>query len=316
MSFLARLLASAPPDAAVEIAPGHVSAAVLGSRGRDRVVHAYASEPLPPGAVIPSVAAANLVEPAIVGEALRRVLGRLGRAPARVGLVVPDTTARVSLVRFDQVPSRRDDLDQLIRWQIRKATPFPITDAVVSYAPAAHGAEGGTEFVVVAARRDIIREYEAACESAGMSAGLVDLATLNVANLFMAAATVPQGDWMLVHMRPEYTSLVILRGGDVMFFRSRPESEEITLADLVHQTAMYYEDRLAGRGFTRVLLGGSGADENARQSLEDRLGVAVETIDATRIAPLADRITADAATSAALAPLVGMLLRAEREAAA
>ena len=60
MSFLAKLLASAPPDAAVEIAPGHVAAAALGSRGRDRVVQACAIERLPPGTVVPSVASVNI----------------------------------------------------------------------------------------------------------------------------------------------------------------------------------------------------------------------------------------------------------------
>ena len=54
MSVLAKLLASAPPDAALEIAPGHVAAAVLGSRGRDHIVNAYAIEPLPAGAVVAS----------------------------------------------------------------------------------------------------------------------------------------------------------------------------------------------------------------------------------------------------------------------
>ena len=71
-----------------------------------------------------------------------------------MALVVPGSRGKVSLVRFDQMPSRRDDLDQLIRWQMKKSTPFPIEDACVTYSPGARDAAEGSEFVVVAARRD------------------------------------------------------------------------------------------------------------------------------------------------------------------
>ncbi len=82
----------------------------------------------------------------------------------------------------------------------------------------------------------------------------------------------------------------------LIFFRNRAAETEGTLADLVHQTGMYYEDRLSGTGFSRVLLAGSAggglrqtADvEQARQSLEGRLTAAVETVD-PRTAVVADR---------------------------
>ena len=61
----------------------------------------------------------------MVAGAVGRLLERVGRA-RRVGLVLPDPVARVSLIRFEQVPPRAHDLDQLIRWQVRKAAPFPI----------------------------------------------------------------------------------------------------------------------------------------------------------------------------------------------
>ena len=77
-------------------------------------------------------------------------------------------------------------------------------------------------------------------------------------NCYLAGGRVPTGDWLVVHMRPDYTSIAIMRGGDVIFFRNRPEGDGEALADLVHQTTMYYQDRLSGQGFARVLLGGTG----------------------------------------------------------
>jgi Tfp pilus assembly PilM family ATPase len=316
MSLLASWLASPPLDAAIEIAPEAVSIAVLGGRGQNAIVQGYAVEPLPGGAVQPSLVGVNMPDREAVVRALRSACESVGVRPRRVALVIPDLAGKVSLVRFDQTPARRDDLEQLIRWQVKKTLPFPIDEAVVTHSPGARSSEGN-EFVVVAGRRSVVREYEGVCEDVGIEAGLVDLATLGVVNLFLSSTPGPAGDWLIVHMRPEYTSIVILRREDLIFFRNRAEGDEEDLQDVVHQTAMYYQDRLGGRGFGRVLLGGlgkaAGAVDMARRNLEERMGTSVESIDPTSGAALTDRIQPTPELMATLSPLVGMLLRTRRE---
>jgi hypothetical protein len=314
MSIWTSWLASPPLEAAVEISPLAVSMAVV--RGRRAAVQGYAVEPLAAGAVVPSLTAANVIDADSVAGALRAACESIGVRPSRAALVIPDLAARVSLVRFEQVPSRRDDLEQLIRWQVRKSTPFSLDEACFTYTAGARG-DGAREFVAVAARRDVIRGYEEVCERVGIEAGLVDTATFAVVNLCLSLDSRTSGDWLVVHMRPEYTSIVILRGDDVIFFRNRPEEDPEALEDVVHQAAMYYQDRLQGRGFARMFLGGIGqsahAVDEARRGLEERLGAIVEPIDPTRTVALTDRIRVTTELMATLSPLVGMLLRTRRE---
>jgi type IV pilus assembly protein PilM len=311
-------LASSAPDAAIEIAPDSVSIAVLGSRGSEATVQAYGAADLPPGAVVPALVGRNIVDRASVLQALRTACERAGHRPRRAALVIPDVAARVSIVRFDQVPARRDDLDQLVRWQVKKSLPFSLDEASITHSAGAR-ADSGQEFVVVAARRDVVAEYESVCDEAGIHAGLVDVATLCVANLYLAGGA-PSGDWLIVHLRPEYTSLAILRGSDLIFFRTHAESDAEPLSDVVHQTAMYYQDRLSGHGFARIYTGGrsgvAGGIESAILDIEARLGTIVAPLDPTTLAPLVDRISVTPRQGAALAPLVGMLLRSRTEVAA
>ena len=315
MTLLTRWLASPPPEAAVEIAADGVSVAVLGARGSEPVVQGFAGAALPPGALVPSLTAPNIVDREAVVGAIRSACDRLDGRPKRVALVIPDLAARVSLMRFDQIPPRREDLDQLIRWQMTKSSPFPADDACVTYSAGARSGTGG-EFLVVSARRETVREYESVCEQSGLYPGLVDLSTLCVVNLYLSAGPAASGDWLIVHMQADYTSIAIMRGSDLIFFRNRPEGEADGLADVVHQTAMYYQDRLDGKGFARVCAGGRGrapgALDEVRRELESRVGTAVETIDPTRMATPTDRITVTADQMATLAPVVGMLLRTRR----
>jgi len=120
-----------------------------------------------------------------------------------------------------------------------------------------------------------------------------------------------------VNVAPGWESIAIMRGAELIFFRNRSADGEGTLADLVHQTAMYYEDRLGGAGFGRALLcgaAGAGAIESIQRTLAERLGVAVDTVDGSSAVSFADRIGTDGVLGAVVTPLVGLLLRA-REAA-
>src|SRR5476649_662255 len=259
MSPMPSLHDSAPPDVAVEIASGRVSAASLEMRGGQPVVAAHATEPLPDGALVPGLTAHNIRDRASVLAALKAVLERVGR-PRRIGLVIPDIVAKVSIVRFEQLPARTQDLDQLVRWQVRKAAPFPIEDAQVAYVQGLQTAEGH-EFIVSMAKREIIEEYEALCAEAGAQAGLVDLSTFNVINAVLAGTGAPVADWLLVNIAADYASIALMRGDHLIFFRNRAADTDGTLADLVHQTAMYYEDRLKGAGISRVMLAGAASAE-------------------------------------------------------
>jgi type IV pilus assembly protein PilM len=260
--------------------------------------------------VVPSLAASNIVDPAAVTAALGRVLSAVGGA-RHVALVVPDAVAKVSLVRFDQVPAKAADLDAMLRWNVRKSLPFKAEDAQVTYGDGVP-VDGGREFVVASARRDIVAEYEGVCTAAGVHAGLVDLATFNLVNLQLASAS-GGGDWLLVHLAGDYVTLAIVRDGTVIFYRHRGADGDESLADLVHQTTMYYEDRLGGRGFGRVLVAGASHGpedgDGLRRSLEQRLGTRVEAVDPRSVATLTDRIGASPELLDRLAPLVGILVR-------
>jgi Tfp pilus assembly PilM family ATPase len=314
---LPSFLATPAPTVAVQIAPRFVTAVSIARQAGTPVIAGYAVEPLPAGAVTASLAGPAIADRRAAGAVVGRVLEAVGGRARRVALVLPDSVAKVSLVKLDAVPARSQDLDRLIRWHVRKSAPFPIDDAQVTYSAASAGPGGGREFVVALARREVVQQFEGACAEAGAHAGLVDLATFSLVNAVLAYAGEITGDWLLVHVTPDYGSIVILRGRDLIFFRSRAEGSDESLPDLVHQTAMYYEDRLGGTGFSRVVVAGGGGDGYAspgtaafdaiRRQIDARLGVRTEGIDPSRVARFSDRVAGDPSLINVVAPLVGVL---------
>jgi len=315
MSRLPPFLVSPPPPVGVEIASDRVTAVMLGRQaGAGWIVSAYGTERLAPGVVTPALNAVNVHDRRALSAALRSAFDKAGARPRRVALVIPDSAAKISLLRFEKVPAPAD-LEQLIRWQVRKAAPFKPEEAQVSWVPAAAIPGGGREYLVTLARRDIVESYMGACADAGAEAGVVDLASLNIINAALASGpSSTSGDWLVVHVGPEYATLTIVRDGELILFRSLQLDADGVLADAVHQTAMYHEDRLGGAKFSRVVLSGVSArgaetSERVRRALEERMGVRVEALDFRGTAAMRDRISAAPELLDTLAPAVGVLLR-------
>ncbi|MCC7124157.1 MAG: pilus assembly protein PilM [Acidobacteria bacterium] len=295
-------LAPALPDVAVTIDRTHVAAVRVERRAGRLTASAEAREALPAGAVSPALAAVNMPDVGVVGQAMQRVLQQLGGRTSRVALVVPDAVAKVSLVHLDKLPERQADLEEIVRWQLRKSAPFPVEQGVLSIGRGA-ATTAGHDLVVTLARTDVIQQYEQACAMAGAHAGLVDLATFSVMNALIAGggAVGPERssharDWLLVHIAGASLTVAIVRGTELLFFRHRAEETEGTLADLIHQTTMYYEDRLSGGGFSHVWLADashSAEGASIRAELEARLGAAVQMVEPAATAPLLGVLTRD-----------------------
>lgn len=275
------------PDVAIEIASAHLAVARVAWRGSSITASGHVAERLPAGLVTPSLTAPNVADVPAASRVLTQALSRLGGRVSRAALVIPDTAAKVSLLRFEKVPASEHDLTELVRWQMRKSAPFPIEEAVLSYTPASRLSDGGREFVVTLARADFVRQYEEVCAGAGVHAGLIDISTFSVINGVLSGMA-PTGDWLLVHATEGYTTLAVLRDSELIFYRHREPESEGTLADVVHQTAMYYEDRLSGAGFSRVLLAGDAVHgvDDVRRSLEQRLDVRIESVPQPELASL------------------------------
>ena len=319
-SRLAALLSTPGPSAAVALSAESVDAAQVAWNGDGPAITGRAHGQLRPGNVTPGVTGTNVSDEAAVAEVLGNVLERLPRRPSRVALVVPDGAAKVSILRFDTLPSRAGDLDALVRWRAAGTAPFAIDEAQVSYTAGTAVGEEGCELVVAVMRREVVETYERVCTMAGAHAGVVDLASFNLINAVLATAPeTGAGDWLLVHAAAGGSTLAIVRRGALVFYRNRAADGAEGLADLVHQTAMYYEDRLEGRGFRRAVLAGEPRLESAgagraasRRSIEARLGTDLEWLGAVLGPGVTDGTGADRATLDVLAAPVGILLRGGR----
>lgn len=221
------------------------------------------------GAVVPSMMSPNITDSKLVAAALNEVLASYKQRPTRISLVLPDTIAKVTLLRFETVPDHETDLAALIKLKLQKSTPFSLNEAQLSYEACGVDATKQSQFLVTAVQQSVLREYENICTDVGLQVGCVDLASFNLINTSICATSEKKADdWLLVHLAHRYNTLAIIRGSQLIFYRNQTSEFGNSLDTFIYQTAMYYEDRLGGDGVKRVVFASSSI-ENPSDILEN-----------------------------------------------
>ncbi|MGB0034232.1 MAG: pilus assembly protein PilM [Candidatus Acidiferrales bacterium] len=264
------------PSLVVEIGATHVAAAHWGASHGS--LEAFASEPLPFGAVVPSPVETNIAQPDAVRSALRRVFNRVPARTPGLALLIPDQVVRVFILPFETLPRRADESLPLLRWRLKKSVPFDMDETVVSWMRQS-GREGNLEVVTAVARQRIVREYEEAVSGAGANSGVVLSSTL---------ATLPlledRGATLLIRMSGKALTTVIVHGSNLCVYRSTDMSADAALLepqavlDEIFPAIAYYQDTWGGM-IDRARISGFGAREEIfRHPLAEELKCPVASI--------------------------------------
>jgi len=277
------------------------------------VLEACQSRPLE--GVPTSIFQAGTIASDDLGARLRELFEVTGTRPGRVSLVIPDNLAKVTLLGLPERPSSRRQLDELVRAKMRRAVPFRLDDASISY-QLLSGESRGVGLLVVVSRRALIERIERAVDALGSRVGLIDISTPNLINLCRESmdSTAGEGDVAMLNCATNYFSLVILRNQRLIFFRCKtfaigdelPGGPNGVLVREVANSFAYYREKLEGRGIRSVLVRSSSrpTGELGRRLLELGCGE-VDVVDPTIGFESGEGVTMDASTAQRIAPAIG-----------
>jgi type IV pilus assembly protein PilM len=243
------------PRVACEIRPEGVIAA-RSAKKHGELVMAFA--PLPEGAVASGLKVPNLPNAHGVGAALESALESVGARGREVTLVVPDAAARVLLLDFDELPSRRQEALSVVRFRLRKMVPFDVEGAAVSYQVMAEKNDQLSVLVTVMPA-DVLAEYESVVRDAGYEPGAVLPSTL-------AAAGAVEGEsaTLMVNHSGASVTTAVTQGQEMLLHRAidlpvEPQAREEEMAQAVITALAWYEDTLKRLPSTMYYAGPGGA---------------------------------------------------------
>jgi len=270
------------PLVAIEVRASSVGVLRVRREKRRRVVGAAAVMELPPGTLSLSLTQPNIVDGPRFRQAVHGALERAGiLGGAKVALVLPDTAARVALVPAVDVPTRKaGEIEELLRFRLRKSIPFEVREARLAYAT---GGESAADTIVVAtAFGPVVAQYEEACRALGLEPGLVEIAGLALARA--AFSSPASGDGLLVNWDEGYVTIVLARNGWPILLRTLSGASVASPGDVVREvssTLIYYRERLGGAGVTTAFVRSAALPpDEAVDALAPVVGFAPAVLDA------------------------------------
>lgn len=252
---VARWLDAIPhPPVAMEIGADRVAVARWGRSGAP---DAFAVEPFPPGAVVPSAVENNLVNSGAAKNAVAKACERLRTSGEDVALILPDPVIRVFVQHFEDFPRSPEEAIPLLRWKLKKSVPFESDETIISYFRQAPR-DAGVDIVTALARLRIVREYESLAEGVGLQPGVALSSTLAALSLLDGNKPV-----LLARISGAALTTAIVRSGLLCGYRCTElpaNAASLTpqmLLEEIFPVAAYYQDTW-NEGIASVRIAGLG----------------------------------------------------------
>ncbi|MGH9352640.1 MAG: hypothetical protein ACRD2G_10845 [Terriglobia bacterium] len=298
------------PSSVIEIESGFVLGARLMSAPK-RGLRRLAVTGLDAGVVEPSPSQMNVAKPEMLSQAIKVVSDAIGSGGGRTALLLPDAAVRVNILDFETLPSKKKEMEALVRWKIKDSLGFAVEEARISYQKARR-APGKIELLVIAVKKDVLAQYEAVIEDERGGPAVVLPAT------FTLLALLPETDpgvQLLIHVCSGWVTHALVEGERLRFWRSRQLAQNSGTTEVVSEAARAAasaRDRMGleiARAWlcSRPLLG-----DGLRDALQKTLNVAVEDLPLDRTFEAGLGAEEKPLYGLFAAPLAGMILNSGR----
>ncbi|HUI46695.1 MAG TPA: pilus assembly protein PilM [Nitrospirota bacterium] len=206
------------PALGIEISDSAVRLAALSRRGADLSLEYMKTADLPSGMVSAGYATLNILDASGLVRSLRSCLPVSSRPFRRSALSLPDSVFRVQVLDFDELPSKHEERDRLIRWRIEKTAAFDLAETVLRYQELPRKGRGFTVLVCVA-KQAVIAQYETVLQEAGLEPWSIGISSFHILNFYSPLMTKKSTVFALTHLTEESFTTIIADGGGTRYYR-------------------------------------------------------------------------------------------------
>lgn len=192
-----------------------------------------------------------------LSDAVNQLKGPLRAADSEVNYAIP---GQYLIAKFVKLPALAEDqVDKIVGFEAQQAVPFPLNETVWDYQ--LMGKSGGEmEVGIVAVRSEHLNDLNAAVESAGLTARVVDAAPVALYNAFRYNYSPDEGCALLIDLGARTTNLIFIEGrrAFISSFQTGGASISQSIAKEMGMDYESAEQRKVADGF--VNLGGNYED--------------------------------------------------------
>ncbi len=289
------------PSLACEITPDRVITARASKNAQQ--LEMITSRRLAEGALKPAMSGGNVLDSTALTNAINSALAAVGGNSRDVIAIVPDAAVRVLLLEFETLPAKLQDAEAVVRFRLKKALPFDVEQAALSYEARRVGQS--VQVVAAISPKEVVAEYEAAFRAAGYTPGV--LLPSSLAALGMVEGETPT---LMLKVDPLSITVAAAEHQELRLMRTldNPRGEGVSateLAEAVLPSIMFFEDTFGAR-IERIFITGVASIREVGPMLHEHTGARVEEL--APVIPSGQVLSGDNFPASMMAGVAGALL--------
>jgi type IV pilus assembly protein PilM len=281
------------------------SEGVIAARAADKAsrLEVFTSRRLNEGAIAPGLNIPNILDAQALRTALSGALGAVAGKSKDVIVILPDVAIRMMLLDFEALPAKREEIDPVLRFRLKKSLPFDVDHAVLSYDVTR--ANGTVRVVAAVAPREVIEEYEKTFRDIGYEPGVVLPSSL-------AALGLVDGErpTLVLKVDPMNITITAVEHHELRLVRTldNPHGGIFSATDLseaVLPSIVFFEDTFAAH-IEKIYVGGTAPLDELGPLLHQQTGAQVQELAPELAAE--QNLSGEQVAPTTMAGIVGALL--------
>lgn len=223
-----------------------------GKDGRYRLKN-FAMAQLPPEAIVDGA----VMNTNVIVDAIRELIQQRKVKTKDVAASISGNSVIIKRVTLPQMSF--DELEESIQWEAEQYIPFDINDVNidVQILDGASADPGQMDVLLVAARKELVSEYQSILSQAGLRPAIIDIDAFAVANMFELCYEKSPDTVALVNIGASSVNIHLLRNGVSAFTRDIAMGGRQFTEEIQRTLNISYEEAEA------MKLGGGEDDETA-----------------------------------------------------
>lgn len=206
------------------------------------------------------------------------------RMRKKISLSLPDLSVKASIVKLEEIPSRKKDLEKTLAWKMEKLSLWPLQDAKISYQilhkPDARKG-GDYRLLVSMIKRDILMQYEGFVTSLGLWPVLIDISSFHIFNFYfdyIYKRVSKEAGFIFLNIFENFT-LMIFKDGLLDYIRIKAFGGGIpkTFDELLTSLNIYSQGQDLSR-ITHLFIFGDNPSKELAKLTEKELGLIAESL--------------------------------------
>ncbi|KAF0219009.1 MAG: type IV pilus assembly protein [Geobacteraceae bacterium] len=218
--------------------------------------------PLPPEAIVDN----TLMDSSSVVETVKNLLKSLGVKAKEVACSVSGNSVIIRKIVLPAMPS--EELEDQILWEAEQYIPFDINDVNIDFQILGpnEGDPSKMDVLLVASKKDMINDYLAVFNEAGLKLVVVDVDAFALQNAFECNYDVdPEEVCALINIGAAIMNLNIVKGGVSLFTR------DVQMGGNLYSEEIQKQYGLNGEEAERLKIAGEPPDEVRLQEIFSRI---------------------------------------------